>query len=486
MNRHKKPKTFDRNLIIIGAGSAGLVCAYIAAMAKAKVSLIEKQSMGGDCLNTGCVPSKALIRTARVLAEAKRAGEFGLKKIHVEFDFAEVMERIQRVIKTIEPNDSVARYTELGVDCIQGEARITTPYSVEVNGGTMTTRSIIIAAGARPWVPPIPGIEKSGYLTSDSIWSLRELPERLVILGGGPIGTELAQCFSRLGSKVTQVEMQSRILSTEDPDISAILMDKFSNEGIEVLVDHHAREIRNQNNQQLLVCESKGQEIEIAFDKLLVAVGRKANTEAYGLEEMGIPLNKQGTIKTNNYLQTCYPGIFACGDVAGPYQFTHTAAHQAWYASVNALFGKLKKFKVDYSVIPHATFTDPEVARVGLNETEARKQGIPYEVTTFKMDHLDRAITDEAAYGQVKVLTRPGKDRILGATIIADHASELITEHVSAMRNGSGLSGILSAVHIYPSFSEANKFAAGVWKKSHMPVSLQKWAGRFHRWQRGG
>ncbi len=485
MNKYKKPASFDRNLIVIGAGSAGLVSSYIAAAVKARVTLIEKHKMGGDCLNTGCVPSKALIRSAKLLSQARRAEEYGFRKIDVEYNFADVMERVQRVIRTIEPHDSIERYTELGVECIQAEAKITSPYSVEVNGQTLTTRSIIIATGARPFVPPIPGINDIRYYTSDNIWSLRNLPRRLVILGGGPIGSELTQCFARFGCNVTQVEMLARILIREDPEISQMITDKFRKEGIKVLVDHQAKGFRQNADSKTIICESNGKVVEIEFDELLVAVGRKPNTEGYGLEELGIPLTKQGTIQTNQYLQTCYPNIYACGDVAGPYQFTHTAAHQAWYASVNALFGKFKKFKADYSVIPWATFTDPEVARVGLNESEAKENGIPYEVTTYDINDLDRAIADEEAHGLVKVLTVPGKDKVLGATIVGDHAGDLITEYISAMRHGIGLNKILGTIHIYPTLAEANKFAAGVWKKAHAPIALLKWVERFHRWQRG-
>jgi dihydrolipoamide dehydrogenase len=480
----KKPKKFDRNLIVIGAGSAGLVSSYIAAAVKAKVTLIEKHLMGGDCLNTGCVPSKALIRSAKILAQSKRANEFGFKQINVDFDFAEVMQRIHRVIETIEPHDSMERYTELGVECIQGEARITSPYSVEVNGQTLTTRSIIIASGARPFVPPIPGIEDIDYLTSDNLWDLTELPKRMVVLGGGPIGSELSQCFARFGCEVTQVEMLPRILIREDPEVSALVAQQFEKDGVRVLLEHTAKSFKQDSGRKIIVCEREGKEIEIEFDALLVAVGRKPNITGFGLEDLDIPINKVGTVQTNEYLQTIYPNIFACGDVAGPYQFTHTAAHQAWYAAVNALFGRFKKFKVDYSVIPWATFTDPEVARVGLNETEAKEQGIAYEVSKYGIDDLDRAIADEEAHGFVKVLTVPGKDKILGATIVGDHAGELITEYISAMRHGFGMNKILGTIHIYPTLSEANKFTAGVWKKAHTPKLVLKLVEWFHKFQR--
>jgi len=485
----RRPARFDRNLVVIGAGSAGLVSAYIAAAVKAKVTLIEKHRMGGDCLNTGCVPSKALIRTTKLLAQIRRAREFGIKSASADFEFADVMERVQRVVKTIEPHDSVERYTGLGVECLQGEARITSPWTVEVNSSagtqTLTTRAIVIAAGARPFVPPIPGIEEVGYVTSDTIWELRQLPRRLVVLGGGPIGSELAQCFARLGSQVTQVEMLPRIMIREDPEISDMVMQRFRQEGINVLVSHKANSFRIENGEKILIAEHDGKDVRIPFDQLLCAVGRIANTTGYGLEELGIPVSRTRTVESNEFLQTIYPNIYACGDVAGPYQFTHTAAHQAWYAAVNALFGRFRRFRADYSVIPWATFTDPEVARVGLNETEAKEKNIPYEVTTYGLDDLDRAIADEEAHGVIKVLTAPGKDRILGATIAGEHAGYLIVEFITAMKHGIGLNRILGTIHIYPTLAEGNKFAAGVWKRAHAPQKLLAWVEKYHAWMRG-
>jgi dihydrolipoamide dehydrogenase len=488
--RWPRPARFDCNVVVIGGGSAGLVTAYIAAAVKAKVTLIEKHRMGGDCLNTGCVPSKALIRSAKFLAEARRAPELGMRAATVDFDFAEVMTRVQRVITTIEPHDSVARYTALGVECIEGEARITSPWTVEVRDEkgatrTLSTRAIVIAAGARPLMPPIPGIDTVGCLTSDTVWSLRELPKRLVVLGGGPIGCELAQCFARFGSQVTLVEMLPRLLVREDPEIAARVEQRFRAEGITVLTGHRAQSFSNSGGVKNLVCQHAGGTINIGFDAVLCALGRAANTTGYGLEELGIPLTKAGTIETNAWLQTNYPNIYACGDVAGPYQFTHTAAHQAWYAAVNALFGGFRKFAVDYSVIPWATFTDPEIARVGLNETEAKEKNIPFEVTRFDLAELDRAIADEAAHGVVKVLTVPGKDRILGVTIAGEHAGDLIAEYVTAMRHGLGLNKILGTIHIYPTLAEANKYAAGAWKRAHAPARLLAWVGRYHAWLRG-
>ncbi len=484
-----KPNRFDTNLIVIGAGAGGLVSAYMATALKAKVILIEKQQMGGDCLHRGCVPSKTLIRSAKLLSQIARAQALGVAKAEVEFDFAAVMERVQQVIKTIQPHDSMQRYTELGVEVIQGSAKIVSPWTVEVSttegSKTLTTRSMVIAAGARPFVPPIPGLDQLDYLTSDNLWDLRERPKRLLILGGGPIGCELAQAFKRLGSQVTLVEMASRILLREDPEVSTLLLDRFLAEGVDVRVNHIAKQFSVENGENILLAEHAGQPVRIGFDKVLVAIGRTANLQGYGVEELGIALSPRQTIHSNAFQQTNYPNIFAVGDVTGPYQFTHTAAHQAGYATVNALFGQFKKFRSDHSAIPWATFTDPEVARVGLNEQDAQAQNIAYEVSSYDLADLDRAIMDNEAYGFIKVLTVPGKDRILGVTIVGEHAGDLIAEFVLAMQHGIGLHKILSTIHIYPTWAEANKYAAGVWKRNHVPKSLLAWLERLHTWRRG-
>jgi dihydrolipoamide dehydrogenase len=483
--KYPRPRKFDYNLVVVGAGSAGLVTAYIAAAVKAKVALIEKHKMGGDCLNTGCVPSKALLRSAKMLSYARRSAEFGFKSGEIEFDFADVMERVQRIIKKIEPHDSVERYTELGVDCIQGAAKVTSPYTVEVNGKVITTRNIVVATGARPFVPPIAGLDKIDYLTSDNVWQLRKLPARLVVLGGGPIGCELSQAFARLGAQVSQVEMAPRILLREDEEISELVKNKFEQEGVRVLTNHRAKEVRVDGDQKTLICDHNGEDAAVEFDEILVAVGRVANTKGFGLEELGVAIERNGTIETDEFLRTNYPNIFCAGDVAGPYQFTHTAAHQAWYASVNALFGRFKAFRADYRVIPWATYTDPEVARVGLNELEAKETNTDYEVTTYGIDDLDRAIADSEDHGLVKVLTKPGTDKILGVTIVGTHASDIIAEYILAMKHGLGLNKILGTIHIYPTLAEANKFAAGQWKKANAPEKLLNWVERYHAWMRG-
>ena len=494
--RWTRPKSYDRNLIVIGAGAAGLVTAYIGAAVKAKVTLVEAHKMGGDCLNYGCVPSKALIKSAKLASQMQRADHYGLSATVPQFSFRQVMARVHAVIAAVAPHDSVERYESLGVEVLQGYGRVVDPWTVEIkaaDGSTqrLTTRSIVIAAGARPFVPPLPGIEEVGYVTSDTLWDafaqLDASPARLLVLGGGPIGCELAQSFARLGSAVTQVEMAPRIMAREDAEVSELARQSLTRDGVDVRTGHKAlrceREDRDGVTHKYLVVEHDGVEQRIEFDALVCAVGRAARLKGYGLEDLGIPTER--TVVTNEYLETLYPNIYAAGDVAGPYQFTHTASHQAWYAAANALFGHFKRFKVDYSVIPWATFIDPEVARVGLNEQDAKEKGIAYELTRYRLDDLDRAIADGAAYGFVKVLTVPGKDRILGVTLVGEHAGDLLAEFVLAMKHGLGLNKILGTIHTYPTLAEANKSVAGEWKRAHAPQRLLAWLQRYHAWRRG-
>ena len=491
-----RPVKFDRNLVVIGAGAAGLVTSYIAAAVKAKVTLVESHKMGGDCLNYGCVPSKALIKSARMAHQMRHADHYGLRAVTPEFSFRQVMVRVHEVIDTIAPHDSVARYTALGVEVLQGHARIVDPWTVEVtqNDGQpgprvqrLTTRSIVIAAGARPFVPPLPGLDEVGYVTSDTLWDefakLDAPPKRLVVLGGGPIGCELAQSFARLGSQVIQIEMAPRLMLREDLEVSELARQALLRDGVQVLTNHKALRCEKKGLRKFIVVEHQGAEVSIEFDAILFAVGRTARLQGYGLEDLGIAT--QRTVPVNDYLETLYPNIYAAGDVAGPYQFTHTAAHMAWYAAVNALFGDFKKFKVDYSVVPWATFIEPEVARVGLNEQDAIEKGIDYELTRYGIDDLDRAIADDTARGFVKVLTVPGKDKILGVNIVGEHAADLLAEFVLAMKHELGLTKILGTIHTYPTLAEANKYAAGEWKRAHAPKKLLAWVGRFHSWRLG-
>lgn len=476
----QRPEQFDRNLVVIGAGAAGLVTSYIGALLRARVTLVERDRMGGDCLNTGCVPSKALLRSARAAHEARQATALGIRGVEPQTDFSAVMERVQAVIRRIEPHDSVDRYQGLGVECIAGEARLRSPWEVEIDGRRLTTRNIVLATGASPSVPPIPGIEKTGYYTSDTVWNLRELPGRLLVIGGGPIGCELAQAFCRLGSRVTLIDLADRILPREDPEVSSEMAGHLEREGIELLLDMRPSEFTRHEGEAVLLAEHRDVSVRIGFDTLLVCTGRRARTTGLGLEELGIEVARNGTLAVNEFLQTRFPNILACGDLVGPYQFTHVAAHQAWYACVNALFGWLWRFRVDYATIPWCTFTDPEVARVGLSESEAREQGTPHEVVRYDLDDLDRAIADEVAHGFVKVLVAPGTDRILGATIVGHNAGEVINEFVLAIRHGLGLNKILGTIHIYPTLSEANKYTAGAWKQRHAPGLALRLLGWFH------
>ncbi|MGM8899255.1 FAD-dependent oxidoreductase [Psychrobacter sp. 1Y4] len=489
---YSKPKKFDRNMIVIGAGAGGLVTSYIAATVRAKVTLIEAGEMGGDCLNYGCVPSKALIKSAKVAEQMRHAERYGLDNTPPEFSFKNVMSRIHKVIADIAPNDSVERYTDLGVEVLKGYAKFIDPWTVEIalnDGGTqtLTARSIVIATGARPFVPDLPGLEETGYVTSDTIWNkfteLEEAPKKLVVLGGGPIGSELAQAFARLGSNVTQIERGARLMKKEDVEVSEFAEKVLVESGVNVLTSHQAIRCEIRDDKKYIVVKHNEAEIAIEYDELLCAVGRSARLEGYGLEALGVETER--TIETDDYLETLYPNIYAAGDVVGPYQFTHVASHQAWYAAVNGLFGHLKKFKVDYRVIPWTTFIDPEVARVGLNEQEAVEKGIDFEITRYDFKDLDRAVTESVNDGFIKVITPKGKDKILGVTIVAAHAGDIMPEFILAMKHGLGLNKILGTIHMYPTWAEGNKYAAGEWKRNHAPETVLNWLEKYHTWRRG-
>ncbi|QBM16481.1 soluble pyridine nucleotide transhydrogenase [Marinobacter sp. JH2] len=486
----QKPESFDYNLLVIGGGSAGLVSAYIASAVKAKVALIEKHKMGGDCLNTGCVPSKALIRSAKAADTMRHANRYGLESVPVKGSFKNIMNRVQEVIAKVEPHDSPERYRKLGVDCISGEASFVSPWELEVrhnDGRTerLTARSIIVATGGKPAMPPIPGLAEMEPLNSDNLWELQEQPERLLVLGGGPIGSELAHAFARLGSQVIQVEMGDRLLAKEDSDVSELVKAQFESDGIDLRLEHAAREFAIEEGEKVVYCEHKGERVRIAFDQVLVAVGRAPNTKGLGLEKIGIETLRNGTVPVEDDMSLRYPNVFACGDVAGPYQFTHAAAHQAWYAAVNGLFGQFKRFRVDYRVMPWVTFTSPEVARVGLSEAEAKEQGVAYEITRYGLDDLDRAIAEGEDYGFIKILTVPGKDKILGVVVAGSHAGEILSEFTLAMKHGLGLNKILGTIHPYPTWNESAKYAAGEWKRAHAPEGILKLLEKLHNWRRG-
>ncbi|MEH8162562.1 FAD-dependent oxidoreductase [Aeromonas allosaccharophila] len=487
---YRKPARYDYNLLVIGAGAGGLVTSYIAAAVKAKVALIEKHKMGGDCLNSGCVPSKALIRSARFAAEQRKADKLGFSPSHSCADFAAVMGRVAEVIKEVEPHDSIERYQGLGVECIEGEARLVSPWEVEVNGQRLASRHIVIATGARPLVPKLPGLDQVPYLTSDSLWQLRTPPRRLLVLGGGPIGCELAQSFALLGIPVTLVELSEQLLPREDREVADALAGQMSRDGVRLLTGWRAERAdylpAAEGDLPIRLQLRRGEETQqVEGDQLLLALGRVANVSGFGLEELGVELAPRGTIAVDGFLATNFPSILAVGDVAGPYQFTHFAAHQAWYAAVNALFGQFKRFRADYRVNPAATYTTPEIARVGLNRKEAEAQDIPFEATRFELAELDRAIADGERHGFVEVLTVPGKDTILGATIVGTHAGERIAEFVLAMRHRLGLGKILGTIHAYPTLMEGNKYVAGEWKRAHQPIRVLALLARYHRWRRG-
>lgn len=483
--RWQKPKRFDRNLIVIGAGSAGLVSAYIAAMVKAKVTLVEAHDMGGDCLNTGCVPSKALIKSAKVAHQVADSARFGIQSGAPVIDFPAVMRRVRDVITAIEPHDSVERFTGLGVDCVKGYARFVDPWTVEINGERrLTAKSFIIATGAAPFIPPLPGVEDSGYLTSESLWDAMadrpSAPRRLVILGGGPIGCELAQAFQRLGSQVIIVEMADRLLLKEDADAAALVTARLQAEGVTIHTAHRA--VRFEPGKSLVVEGPQGA-TSIAYDDIIIAVGRKPRVSGFGLEELGLVVD--GKLENDDFLRTNMPHILCAGDVAGRQQLTHGGSHEAWYASVNALARPFKKYRTDYRVLPRVTYTEPELATVGLTEAEARAHGLTFDVTRYDLDDLDRAIAESEAHGFVKILTAKGSDRILGATIIGQNAGEILAEVTFAMKHKMGLRKILQTIHPYPTWVEANKYAAGQYGLARKPEGLLKWAERWFRWQRG-
>lgn len=487
----RKPDSFDYNLLVIGGGSAGLVSAYIGAAVKAKVALIERDRMGGDCLNTGCVPSKALIRSAKAADTLRHADRYGLDSVPVSGNFSSIMGRVKKIIAKVEPHDSPERYRGLGVDVIEGGAAFVSPWEVDVvrNDGRrerLSARSIVIATGGKPFVPPIPGLNTMDPLTSENLWDLQEQPGRLLVLGGGPIGCELSQAFARLGSRVIQIEAGDRILAKEDVEVSELVQAQFHREGIDLRTGHKAVEFTEENGERVAWCEHHGERVRIPFDRVLVAVGRAGNTDGLNLEALGIEPRDNGTVPVEEDLSVGFPNVFACGDVAGPYQFTHAASHQAWYAAVNGLFGQFRRFRVDYRVLPWVTFTAPEVARVGLSEAEARAQGVDYEVTRYGLDDLDRAIAEDEDHGFIKVLTVPGKDRILGAVVVGAHGGEILAEFTLAMKHGIGLNKILGTIHPYPTWNESAKAAAGQWKQAHAPQGVLAWLERFHRWRLGG
>ena len=493
---HARPLRFDYDIVVIGGGSAGLVASYIAAALKARVALVERGRLGGDCLNTGCVPSKALVHAARVADEARRAHRYGIHVGEPRVDFAAVMAHVRRAIREVEPHDSRERYEALGVDVIAGTARLDDPWRIRVSHAgderVCTTRHVIIASGAEPVIPPLAGLETIEVLTSENLWQLEVLPERLVVLGGGAIGCELGQSFARLGSQVSLIEVAPQLLPREDIDAADALRLRLEADGVALWLDTRAVRVVNEapGTAHALEVERRlaSGEVKIErlpFDRLLVAVGRKANVTGMGLEALGVEVRADGTLAVDESLQSVLPNVWACGDVAGPFQLTHASAHQAWHATVNALFGEFKRFRISYRALPVVTYTDPEVARVGLGEREARARGIDYEVTRYALAELDRAIIENRTEGFIKVLTVPGRDRILGAYVVGQGAGELLAEFTLAMTHNIGLNKLLGTVHPYPTWSEAAKASAGSWKNAHKPERLLTWLARYFAWRRG-
>ncbi|MGO2133440.1 MAG: FAD-dependent oxidoreductase [Halomonas sp.] len=486
--RYRRPTHFEQDIVVIGGGSAGLVASYIAAAVKARVMLVERERLGGDCLNTGCVPSKALIRAARSVSDIRRAPRYGVQAGEPCVNFAEVMSHVHQAIREVEPHDSRERYEGLGVEVVEGNARLEDPWRVRIGERVVTTRHVIIASGARPRIPDLPGLEDIEVLTSDNLWQLTELPKRLVVLGGGPVGCELSQSFARLGSAVTLVVRGKQLLPREDADVADEVVRGLAQDGVTLALGTRALRViakGAEDGAHLLQVERDGEAQCLAFDQLLVAIGRKANVTGLGLEALGVALRDDGTLSVDESLCSVLPNVWACGDVTGPYQLTHASAHQAWHATVNALFGEFKRFRASYRAMPAVTFTAPEVARVGLNEHEAKQQGIDHEITRYSLSELDRAIAEGERGGFIKVLTVPGKDRILGATLVGEGAGEMLAEFTLAITHNIGLNKILGTVHPYPTRSEAVKATAGVWKNAHKPERVLDWLKRYFAWRRG-
>ena len=486
MSRFRRPASFTHNLIIVGAGAAGLVVALAGSAVKARVALVERERMGGDCLYTGCVPSKTLIRSATIASYINRADHFGIQVEPGRVDFSRVMERVQAVIRRMEPHDSVERYTRMGVDCYSAAGRLRSPWELDCGKLVLSAPNMVLATGTEPLVPPLPGLDEVPWLTTTTLWQESELPRRLLVLGGGPAGCELAQAFSRLGSAVTLVETAPDLLPKEDAEASSIIARCLAADGVRILTSHRAvRFVRDQNAGVVhLESDLTSAVTQVRFDRVLLAMGRRPRTEGLGLEELGVELREDGSIQVDKYLRTSVSNLYAAGDVTGPYRFTHMASHQAWYAGVNALFGSIGRFRVNYSAVPWAIYTDPEVATVGLTERQALALGRRFEVTRLDLTDSDRAITDGMETGFIKVLTPPGRDRILGVTLVGHRAGEMLAEYVLAMSHGMGLRALLSTIHVYPTLTELNRFAAGAWRRKHAPAWLLKLAGRLHAWRR--
>ncbi|MGV6825383.1 MAG: FAD-dependent oxidoreductase [bacterium] len=480
----RKPEGYDYNLVVIGGGAAGLVAAYAGASMRAKVALIEQDRMGGDCLNTGCVPSKALLHLAGLRAKSARAAELGLATGVSSPRLESMMDHVVEAIESIAPHDSRERYESLGVEVISGSATIVSPWEVSVGDRQLTTRAMVVATGASPWIPPIKGIEDIAYLTTETVWSLSQLPEHLTIIGGGAVGCELAQAFRRLGARVTIIEMASGLMGQADSDVAEAVFETLVADGVEVMTSCVPVSIRS-GDAPVLFCNQMGKELALPVDQLLVAVGRRPLLDGLEGEGMELGRDESGSLRSDEYLATAYPNIFAAGDVTSGAQLTHAAGSQGWTAAVNALTQGLWRSRADASVMPQVLYTEPEVATVGATSRQLDAEGVSYEVTKYDLADLDRAITDRSGNGFVKILTAKGNDRILGAAIVAPRAGEMIMEYVLAMKHGLGLRKLLATIRPYPSYADAGKLAAGLWQKEHLPIALLEWLQRFNRFRRG-
>ena len=479
------------NIVVIGAGTAGLITAVIAAGLGAKVALIEKHLMGGDCLNVGCVPSKGVIRAARAWADLRRAEEFGVHiPAGVTYDFGAAMARMRKLRAKISRNDSAQRYRNLGVDVFIGTARFAGADTVVVEGPagnrTLDFTKAAICTGARAAAPPIPGLTETGYLTNETVFSLTELPPRLGVIGAGPVGCELAQAFARFGSRVCLIEAQHGILPKEDRDAAQIVEQQLVKDGVHLLCCGQDLTISRADGGKRLTVDSHGRRHEVTVDEILVGVGRTPNVEGLGLDAVGVEFDKAG-IKVNGRLQTSNPRIFAAGDVCSRYKFTHAADAMAQIVIQNALFPHpfgLGYATVDSLIMPWCTFTEPEVAHVGMYEQDARDKGIEVETYTFKLDEVDRAILDGEDEGFARVHIQKGSDTILGATIVAAHAGEMIGEFSVLMKAGVGAKAIAGTIHPYPTQAEVNKKVVNLWRKAHFTQATRKRLMKLFAWMR--
>ena len=473
----RKPKRFDCNLVVIGGGTGGLATARVAASLKARVSLVERERLGGLAMHDGGVPSKALCHVAN-----RSQGQ------HSDEAFTEAMAQMRHLAEAARRDISVDQYRRLGVDVIQGEARISSPWTVDVGGRTLTTRAIVIATGSRPQIPSIPGLAAVEPMTSDTLWALSERPERLLILGSGADACEFAQAFQRLGCQVTLASEDERLLSQEDAEVSEMMAKVLTADGIEIWLGLKAQRVETTEGERRLICDDdEGNERSLPFDRVLLMLGQRADVEGLGLSKLRLECGDDGTLEADEYLATRYPNIYAVGSVAGPYGAPHVAEHQGWYAAVNALFGGLKRFVVSDRVTPRAIFTTPEIATVGLNEAEAHALKLEFETTRLDLSTHAGAVIAGAGQGYVKVITEHDTDRILGVTIVGDHASETIAGFVVAMKHKLGMNKLGKTVLVSPTQGEALRQVAEIWQRQHQSARMRAWAERFNRWMlRGG